>query len=166
MPYFSKIPMEYPIKRLNHGVHRRKTEGKSRSFHHTVEMEQPYAQSLLLGVSIAAEGLPKLLQKIMPRDTFRAVTHDVVRCHLAVDQLAMPRFQPLHQPDQRQLGCVGAHVEHGFPEKRPPQPDPVQAAHKRISGRVMLPHFNGMGKTQFMQAGVGIHHSGMIHVPS
>ena len=84
-----------------------KLREKSRSFHHTVEMEQPYAQSLLLGVSIAAEGLPKLLQKIMPRDTFRAVTHDVVRCHLAVDQLAMPRFQPLHQPDQRQLDAWG-----------------------------------------------------------
>ena len=91
----------------------------------------------------------------MPRDTFRAVTHDVVRCHLAVYQLAMPRFQPFHQADQRQLGRMGAHVEHGFPEKRPPEPDSVQAAHERISDRIMFPHFNGMGKTQFVQAGVG-----------
>lgn len=46
------------------------------------------------------------------------------------------------------------------PEKRPPEPDSVQAAYERISGRIMLPHFNGMGKTQFVQAGVGIHHFG------
>lgn len=68
----------------------------------------------------------------------------------------MPRFQPFHQADQRQLGRMGAQVEHGFPRKTPSEPDAVQAAYERISGRIMLPHFNGMGKTQFVQAGVGI----------
>ena len=102
--------------------------------------EGPFVRNgpFLLCSSTAAESLPELLQKIMPRDAFRAVTHDVVRCHLAIDQLAMPRFQPFHQADQRQLGRMGAQVEHGFPEKRPPQPDAVQAAHERISGRIML----------------------------
>ena len=57
-------------------------------------------------------------------------------------------------------GRTEASEKDGFPEKRPPEPDSVQAAHERISGRIMFPHFNGMGKTQFVQAGVGIHHFG------
>ena len=95
----------------------------------------------------------------MPRDTFRAVTHDVVRCHLAIDQLVCRAFSHSIRLTKRQLGRMGRRWNMDS-RKTPPEPDSAQAAYERISGRIMLPHFNGMGKTQFVQAGVGIHHFG------
>ena len=92
----------------------------------------------------------------MPTDTFRPVPHDMVRGHLAVHQTAAARFQPFHQPDQRQLGRMGPEVEHGFPEESPSEADAVQAADKFVA----VPRFDGVGMAELVQPDVGVHHFG------
>ena len=56
---------------------------------------------------------------------------------------------------------MGAHVEHGFPEKGPPQGHTVQAAQQLP----IPPGFHGMGIAQSMQALIGRYHLGQYPCP-
>ncbi len=52
---------------------------------------------------------------------------------LAVEQREIADLEPSDEPGQRDLRCIRRAAEHAFAEKGPAEPDPVKAAHERVS---------------------------------
>ena len=75
---------------------------------------------------------------------------------LTIDEPETAGRQPLRQVDERQLGGIGTHAEHGFPAEHRADGDPVEPP-----GEFPIePAFHAVGLSGPVQAFVGCHHLG------